>query len=90
MDFEYNPEKDKLLKSTRGISFEEIIDAINNGDLVTDIKHFNKVKYPDQRILVVKIKGYIYAVPYVWKVKRKIKFFKTIYANRKMKEKYLK
>jgi len=88
MDYDFNPEKDVLLKNTRGIGFEEIIEAINTDCLVKDIEHFNKRKYPNQNILIVKIKSYVYVVPYAWDKKRKLKFLKTIYASRKLKNKY--
>lgn len=90
MNFDYNLEKDKQLKELRGISFKEIIKAVKNKQVIVDIEHFNKVKYPNQRIMVVKVNDYAYAVPYVFDKKRKAKFLKTIYANRKLKEKYIK
>lgn len=90
MDFDYNIEKDKQLKKVRGIGFKEVIKAIKNKQVIVDIEHFNKVKYPNQRILVVKIDDYAYAVPYVFDKKRKIKFLKTIYANRKLTSMYIK
>ena len=90
MDFDYNIEKDKHLKKLRGIGFKEIIKAIKNGQKVIDIDHFNQTKYPNQRILVVIINDYAYAVPYVFDKKRKVKFLKTIYANRKLTKKYVK
>lgn len=90
MDFDYNIEKDKYLKKLRGIGFKEVIKAIKDKQVIVDIEHFNKVKYPNQRILVVRVNDYAYAVPYVFDKKRKVKFLKTIYANRKLKEKYIK
>ena len=90
MDFDYNPEKDRWLRENRGIGFEEIIGAVDSGGLIADIKHPNKLKYPNQRILAVKIKNYMFAVPYVYDTKRKLKFLKTIYANRRMTKKYIK
>lgn len=90
MDFDYNIEKDKQLNELRGIGFKEIIKAIKNKQIIVDIEHFNKIKYPSQRILVVRIKDYAYAVPYVFDKVKKIKFLKTIYANRKLTKKYVK
>lgn len=88
--FEFNKEKDIYLKETRGIGFEDIIEAIKQNDLVANIKHFNKVKYPNQKIYVVRIRSYIYAVPYIVDRKRKVNYLKTIYPSRKMVRKYLK
>ena len=87
---EYNEEKNLLLKETRGVGFEDIIEAIDTGNLLDDIDHFNKEKYPNQRIFIVKIKTNIYAVPYIIDQKRDIVFLKTIYPNRRLKRKYLK
>lgn len=90
MNFDYNIEKDKQLKELRGIGFKEIIKAVKNNQVIVDIEHFNKVKYPSQRILVVRVNDYAYAVPYVFDKKKRIKFLKTIYANRKLTAKYIK
>jgi hypothetical protein len=90
MDFDYNLEKDKYLKKIREIGFKEIIKAVKNKQVIVDIEHFNKVKYPSQRIMVVRINDYAYAVPYVFDKKRKVKFLKTIYANRKLTKIYVK
>lgn len=87
--FDYSIEKSLVLKESRGIGFEDVIEAINKGQLLDDIGHFNKKKYPNQKILVVKLKNYVYAVPYVIDKKRKTKFLKTIYPNRMLTKTYL-
>jgi len=86
-DIEYSEEKNQILKETRGISFEDIKSAIEQDKVLGNIKHYNQKKYPKQRILILKIKNYIYAVPYVIKNKKTI-FLKTIYPNRKLNKKY--
>lgn len=88
--FDYSKKKDRLLKKARDISFEEVIEAIKSGNLIKDVDHFNKKNYPNQRIFIVKLRKYIYAVPYVLDKKRNVKFLKTIYPNRVLKKKYLK
>lgn len=88
--FEYSEEKNLLLKETRGVGFDDVIEAIYNGSLLDDINHFNKEKYPNQRIYIVRIKTNIYAVPYIIDKKRNVLFLKTIYPNRRLKNKYLK
>lgn len=55
-----------------------------------NIDHFNKKKYPSQKIFVVKIRTKVYAVPYLVDKERKLTFLKTFYPNRKLKKKYLK
>lgn len=90
MEFDYSEIKNQLLKQVRDISFEEVIEAIQNGQLVDDVDHFNKKKYKNQRIFIVKTKNYMYAVPYVVDKKRKKVFLKTIFPSRVLKKKYLK
>jgi len=87
---EYSQEKNLILKETRGVCFEDAIKAIGKGKILADIKHKNKKKYPNQKILVIKIKKYIYAIPYVINPKTKAVFFKTIYPSRVLTKKYLK
>ena len=86
----YNYEKNELLKKERGIGFEDVILSLENGDLLDDISHPNKEKYSNQDIFIIfiKIKDYLYLVPYV-ETDDEI-FLKTIIPSRKMNKKYLK
>ena len=88
--FDYSEEKNFILKSTRKIGFQDIIEAIGKGGLLDNIKHFNEEKYPNQKIFIVKIKGNIYAVPYVIDNVKRRYFLKTIYPGTKLKKKYTK
>jgi uncharacterized DUF497 family protein len=88
MLFEFNEEKNILLKKTRGVSFEDVIEIINNQGPVDDISH-TKVIYSHQRIFIVEIKGYTYSVPYILKG-RNVAFLKTLYPSRKFKKQYKK
>ena len=88
--FDYSREKDLILMETRGVGFKDIISAINKGNLLDDINHFNTKAYPNQKILIIRIRTKVYAVPYVIDKKRKVTFLKTIYPNRKLKKKYIK
>ena len=51
MDFKYNYEKNSQLLETRGIGFEEIIQAISEGNILDIRKHPNELKYPEQKII---------------------------------------
>lgn len=86
---EFSEEKNLLLKETRGIGFEDVIVAIEKKEILSDLKHINK-KFAHQRILVIKKKGYAYAVPYVIDKKRKVIFLKTVYPSRVLTNKYTK
>lgn len=87
---EYSQEKNILLKQTRGISFDEVKQAIEKGKTLDNIAHFNQKKYAHQRIFLVVINEYVYAVPYVFNKERNVVFLKTIYPNRVLTKKYLK
>lgn len=86
-ELRFNEEKDYLLKKKRGISFKDIIKAINEGEKVMVISHPNKKQYPNQKIYFVFMKNYIYAVPSV--EEETYVFLKTIYPSHKYTEKYL-
>lgn len=85
--FDWNEEKNKLLKIERDISFEEVLIAIESGNLLEIVEHPKKQKYPNQKILVVNINNYGYLVPFV-EDKEKI-FLKTIIPSRQATKKYL-
>jgi hypothetical protein len=86
-EFDFSLEKNLKLKEERGISFEEIISLIHNGNLLDVIEHPNKEKYGYQKIYVVNVGGYVYLVPFV---KEGNKFFlKTIFPSRKATKDYL-
>ena len=87
---EFSEEKNLLLKALRGISFDEAKKAIEENGVLDDIDHFNQKQYPNQRILIVVINQYVYAIPYVIDKVRKVMFLKTIYPNRILTKKYLK
>lgn len=88
-DINFNEEKNQLLKVTRGIGFEEIIEAIGHGNLLADVAHPSKSR-PNQRLYVVKVKKYVYAVPYVINSQKNEIFLKTVYASRALTKKYTK
>ncbi|MBN2826191.1 MAG: toxin [Campylobacterales bacterium] len=84
----YSYEKNELLKSERDVSFEDVILAIERGDLLDDTVHPNKEKYSNQNIFIIliRIKEYVYLVPYV--EDDSVIFLKTIIPSRKMNKKY--
>lgn len=86
--FEFSEEKNILLKKTRGVSFEDVLEAIEKKEALDDIEH-PKRKYAHQGMYVIKIREYAYAAPYV-KDTRGYIFFKTIYPSRKLTKQYLK
>lgn len=85
--FDWNNDKNELLKDVRGVSFEEVVLAIENGDLLDRLKHPKSANYPNQMVFYVSINGYVYVVPFV-EDDEKI-FLKTIIPDRKATKKYL-
>ena len=72
-------EKNNQLKRERGISFEEIVFAIENGSLLDDVKHHSR---DNQRLFVIFVKDYVYIVPYVEENEESV-FLKTIIPSRR-------
>jgi len=85
--YDWNDEKNELLKRLRGVSFEQVVLAIASGDLIDRLRHPNPERYPNQMLFVVKIEDYIYSVPFI-EDDEKI-FLKTIIPSRKETKKHL-
>ena len=85
--FDWDEEKNAKLKEEREVSFEEVVDAVEGNRVLDRIGHPNKKRYPNQKIMIVKINDYAYLVPFV-EDEEKI-FFKTVIPSRKMTKKYL-
>jgi len=85
--FDWDNQKNQKLKQERGISFEEILIAIDEGNILDIVEHPNKVKYPNQRIFIVNIDNYAYLAPFA-EDEGKV-FLKTIIPSRKATQKYL-
>ena len=85
--YNWNKEKNLLLKETREISFEQIVMHIEMGNLIDIIKHPNQNRYSNQKMLIININNYIYIVPFV--ENKKERFLKTIIKSRQFTIKYL-
>ena len=85
--YAWNPEKNEELIKDRGISFERVIQHIENEQVLDIIKHPNTSKYPNQYMFILEIDNYAYLVPFV-KNNSEI-FLKTIIPSRKATRKYL-
>ena len=85
--FRWGAEKNEALKTTRGVSFESIVVAIESEGLLDLVNHPNKARYPNQKILVVSFDGYVYLVPFIEEEEHF--FLKTIIPSRKATRDYL-
>jgi hypothetical protein len=85
--FRWNHDKNETLKIERGISFEEMVLAIEADGLLDELRHPNPEKYPNQFIFVIALDGYVYLVPYV--EEPGYYFLKTVIPSRKATRDYL-
>lgn len=89
MVFNWDNEKNQWLKKERNISFEQVLIAIESGDIVDILEHPNKKRFTNQILILVAINDYVYAVPAVENNNDEEYFLKTIYPSRKYTERYL-
>jgi uncharacterized DUF497 family protein len=84
--FAWSSEKNAQLLAERQLCFEAVVVAIEAGDLLDVQEHPNQQRYPGQRILVVRINGYIHLVPLIETEEHL--FLKTIIPSRKANRLY--
>ena len=85
--FDWNTEKNQRLIEQRGISFESVVSAIEQGGLVEVLEHPNQDRYPGQLIYVVESDETIHLVPVVMRADG-TRFLKTIIPSRKATKAY--
>lgn len=85
--FNWSSDKNAQLRAERGISFEEVLFHIENGDLLDILEHPNQQRYGGQRVFVVDIDDDVHLVPFV-ENEREV-FLKTIIPSRKATKRYL-
>ncbi|NQW94003.1 MAG: toxin [Polaromonas sp.] len=84
--FNWNSDKNQLLMQERGISFERIVFEISCGNELAVLEHPNQERYQGQKVLMVQVDDYVYAVPFV---ESETEFFlKTIIPSRKVTRQY--
>ena len=54
-----------MLKKQRDVGFEDVVFHIEAGDEFDVLEHPNKKRYPNQKVSVVLIEGYVFMVPFV-------------------------
>ncbi len=84
--FRWDPRKNEQLKADRGVSFEEVVLAIESGGLLDVVEHPNPKRYPNQGVYVVAIASYVYLIPHV--EESEYVFLKTIIPSRKATRDY--
>ena len=79
--FDWSDEKDAALRKERGIGFQDVVFHIEQGDVLAIVDHPNTEKYPNQKIIYIRIEDYVYLVPFV--ESEEGRFLKTIIPSRK-------
>ena len=82
----WSPQKNAQLIAERQLCFESVVVAIEAGELLDVLEHPNQQRYSGQRVLVVRIEGYVHLVPYVETAEHL--FLKTIIPSRKAHRSY--
>jgi len=85
--FNWDNKKNEQLKKERGVSFEQIVFLIENDFVLDILKHPNKKKYGSQKVYIMNIDNYAYAVPFEDEGTERI--LKTIFPSRRYTLKYL-
>ncbi len=79
--------KNVKLQKERGISFDDVLVALEAGQLLEVREHHNSERYRGQKVMFVYIQDYVYLVPFVEDSERY--FLKTIIPSRKATKDYL-
>ena len=86
--FDWDDAKNTVLRTSRGVSFEDVLWCIENG-LVLDITEtHDPIKYHGQRHFIIQLHDYTYYVPFV--EDEYVIFLKTIIPSRKYTRRYRK
>jgi uncharacterized DUF497 family protein len=83
VEFMFDQEKNARLGSARGVSFEDVIEAMTAGAILGVIENPNQDAYPNQIIIVVRIRDYPFCVP--TDVRGNVYHLRTVYPCRKFK-----
>lgn len=83
----WDADKNDLLFRERGVCFEDVLLALENGTLLDNVEHPSQKRYPGQRIMIVKIENYAHLVPYI--ETEECLRLKTIIPSRKATRSYL-
>ena len=84
--YRWNEKKNEQLKQSRGISFEDVVLALESGGLLDVLAHPNPRQYPNQKVLVVAVMEYVYLVPHIEEADHV--FLKTVIPSRKATRDY--
>jgi len=84
--YRWDEYKNSILKSTRGYSFNDVLEAMKKDGILDNYRHPNSEKYPNQFIYVISLGGYVHYIPYV--IDGDDIFLKNIIPSRKLNKTY--
>jgi len=87
MNYSWDEAKNRYLSSNRNISFERILVALEEGDILQVLQNPNQHKYKDQKIYILSIDNYAWIVPFRDEEDKRVLI--TAYPSRKFTAKYL-
>ncbi len=87
MIYSWDETKNRYFSLNRNISFERILVALEEGDILQVLKNPNQHKYKDQQVYILNIEGYAWIVPFRDAADKRILI--TAYPSRKYTAKYL-
>lgn len=85
--FTWSQDKNDILKRHRGVAFEDVAIKVLQGDFVGIEYDHNPLRYPGQHLLLVMLRGYLYAVPY-YQIDDETRHFVTVHPDEKRMRKY--
>lgn len=85
--FTWSQDKNDILKRHRGVAFEDVAIKVLQGDFVGIEYDHNPLRYPGQHLLLVMLRGYLYAVPY-YQIDDETRHFVTVHPDGKRMRKY--
>ena len=83
MKYQFSEEKNRQLVKNRGITFDDVIEAIAENGMIAEFENPNERDYPGQRIMVVNIGNYPHCVPF--SIDGETIDLKTVYPSRKFR-----
>ena len=86
MYFTWDTGKNEKLKAQRNITFEDIVIGIINNNVLDILEHPDPIKYPEQKLYIIKHNDYVYVVPAIISEKE-IRLI-TIFQSRKFNKIY--
>ena len=86
MYFTWDTGKNEKLKAQRKITFEDIVIDIINNNVLDILEHPDPIKYPEQKLYIIKQYDYVYVIPAIISEKE-IRLI-TIFQSRKFNKMY--